>query len=170
MSDKYCPWCSTPLEERVVDGSPHMACPNCSYVDWRNPAPNAGCLIERDGKILLVYQQTRVGDFWALPGGFVDSGERAEETAVREVREETGFNVRLTGCLGTYTHPLPREPDRHYLRIVFTAEIIGGELHAADDAVEGRFFGIDELPWDELRPVDTQALQEWLRRRKGARP
>jgi ADP-ribose pyrophosphatase YjhB (NUDIX family) len=55
------------------------------------------------GEILL--QRRSDNDLWALPGGTMDLGERIAETVVREVREETGLEVEVTGIVGVYSDP-----------------------------------------------------------------
>ncbi|GJF07282.1 NUDIX domain-containing protein [Pseudonocardia sp. D17] len=55
------------------------------------------------GRLLLIHKIDN--GYWALPGGGHDPGERITDTAVREVREETGIGVRITGLVGTYTDP-----------------------------------------------------------------
>lgn len=77
--------------------------------------------------------------FWALPGGFVEEGERCEEAVVREVLEETGLEVRPVSLLGVYSDPR-RDPRRHTVSVVFLCTIAGGHLAAASDAAEAAFF------------------------------
>lgn len=69
---------------------------------------------------------------WALPGGFVDVGERVERAAVREADEETGLEVRLVALLGVYSDPA-RDPRGHTVSVVYVADA-AGEPRAADDA------------------------------------
>ena len=68
----------------------------------------------------------------ALPGGFVDLGERVEQAAMREALEETGLQVRLQALLGVYSDPA-RDPRGHTVSVVFIADA-RGEPKAGDDA------------------------------------
>jgi 8-oxo-dGTP diphosphatase len=83
---------------------------------------------------------------WALPGGFVETGERVEDAAVREALEETGLSVRLCGLLGVYSDP-GRDPRLHTISTVFIARADDPEaINGGDDAAEARFFPLSALP------------------------
>ena len=78
-------------------------------------------------------------DHWALPGGFVEYGERVEEAAIREAKEETGLDVELKELIGVYSDP-DRDPRGHVISIAFLAFPKGGSLKASTDAKEVEFF------------------------------
>jgi 8-oxo-dGTP diphosphatase len=83
---------------------------------------------------------------WALPGGFVETGEKFEDAAVREAFEETGLTVRLCGLLGVYSDPL-RDARLHTVSTVYTARADDPEtIRGGDDAAEARFFPLSALP------------------------
>lgn len=107
------------------------------------PAATTDVVVVRDGAVLLVRRRwPPLG--WALPGGFVEVGERVADAAVREAREETGLAVRLTALLHVYSDPA-RDPRRPTLSVVWLAEA-EGEPVGGDDAAEARFFPFDALP------------------------
>src|SRR5215203_5652041 len=72
---------------------------------------------------------------WALPGGFVDVGERVHEAAVREAAEETGLAVEVSRLVGVYSEP-DRDPRGHNVSVAFLARVLGGQMQASTDAAE----------------------------------
>ncbi len=81
---------------------------------------------------------------WAIPGGFVDVGERVESAAIREAKEEVQLDVKLITLLGVYSDPR-RDQRGHTVTAVYVAEAAGVPV-AADDAKNCQVFSIDELP------------------------
>ncbi|MEW6010094.1 MAG: NUDIX hydrolase [Euryarchaeota archaeon] len=99
--------------------------------------------------------------FWALPGGFVEYGERVEEAALREAWEETGLNIELNQLLGVYSNP-NRDPRAHVVTICYMAQFVSGELKAASDAQEVSKFTLEnllnmELAFDHKKILDDAA-------------
>jgi ADP-ribose pyrophosphatase YjhB (NUDIX family) len=96
---------------------------------------------------------------WVFPGGYVDRGETVPEAAVREAREEANLEVCLTSLLGVYSYE--HSP---VIIIVYVAEVTGGELKAADEAIDARLFAPEEIPWAELAfPSTFEALSQYVR-------
>jgi ADP-ribose pyrophosphatase YjhB (NUDIX family) len=90
---------------------------------------------------------TRREDFhvWCLPGGHVDAKETLAQAAVREMREETGLEVRLTRLVGVYSRPGWNNGGMHM--VSFAGEIVGGELRIdPHEVIEVGFFAPDDLP------------------------
>lgn len=97
----------------------------------------------RDGVVLIERKNPPPG--WALPGGFVDSGESCEQAAVREAYEETGLLVELVGQLGTYSEP-GRDPRGHSVSVVYIARPVTEPPRGMDDALQAKVFTLDALP------------------------
>lgn len=97
-----------------------------------------GALIIDNGCILLVERgREPLKDWWSLPGGVVETGERLEIALRREVREETGLEVEILCLLEVFERIMPDEngrPEYHYVLMDYLCRPAGGELCAADDA------------------------------------
>ena len=107
----------------------------------------AGALIVRDGKILL--QRRTDNGKWGLIGGLLEMNETYEEAALREIREETGLEVRLESFLGIFhNHNMVwgNGDAAHVIAAMYTASIVSGEPRIDEESYELRFFGRDELP------------------------
>ena len=103
----------------------------------------AGCVVrDKDGKYLLVQEgNPKVYGLWNLPAGHVDRGETIEHAAIREVKEETGYDVQLGDKIGIY-HETVESPVRH----AFSAEIIGGELQVQQgEILDVGWFSFDDI-------------------------
>ena len=103
----------------------------------------------RDGEVLLVKRgRAPFAGFWSFPGGGVEIGERLEEAARREVREEAGIDVAIVSQIDR-AEIIARDGDgrieRHYVLIVFAGRLIGGTLKAGDDAAEARFVPVADF-------------------------
>jgi len=111
------------------------------------------------GVVLVERKNPPVG--LALPGGFVEVGERVEEAAVREMREETGLEVKLAGLLGVYSDP-DRDPRFHVVSVVWVGDA-EGEPKAGSDAKEVKVFPLEEIPLEKLVFDHAKILKDFLR-------
>lgn len=128
-------------------------CHHCGekIVRYRNPTPTVDVVIlvpdgtpEGDGVVLIERLNLPYG--WALPGGFIDEGETCEHAAVREMKEETGLDVVLTGLLGVYSDP-ERDPRQHTMSVVYTAVARDiSQLQAGDDAGKVEIYPLGQWP------------------------
>lgn len=116
------------------------------------------------GRILL--QRRRDNDLWALPGGGMDLGDSLPGTAVREVKEETGLDVEITGLVGTYTDPrhIIEYSDgevRRQFNVCFTARVTGGSLTVSEESTEVRFVAPAELDVLPLHHIQRLRLRHF---------
>lgn len=115
-------------------------------------------IIEGDRVVLVKRAHPPIQGQWSIPGGVLEVGELVREAAVREAREETGLIVEPAELLGVYDRILRNEEQRvqyHYVLVDFLCRLVGGELRAASDAAEVRWFARAELPALKLAD-DTQ--------------
>lgn len=122
-----------------------------------SPVPAVGVVCLRGDAVLLIRRGTppRLGE-WSLPGGRIEPGETAIDAAIRELREETGVEARLTGLLDVVDGIFP-SAGKHYVLIDYAAEWVAGEPVAGDDALEARFVALDQvealIDWRETRRI-----------------
>jgi len=112
-----------------------------------------------ENKILLVKER---GDGWTLPGGWVDPGESPSEAAVRETKEESGYDVNAVRLMAIYDRDRQGHPPCpfHVYKVIFLCDLVGGSPRTSleTDAVE--FFNEDELPGlSESRVLPAQVTR-----------
>jgi ADP-ribose pyrophosphatase YjhB (NUDIX family) len=144
---RFCSGCGAALP-----APPPVTCGACGRSHWRNAKPGAGGIVVRDGAVLLV---RRAHDpwrgMWSAPAGFCDGLEHPIAAAEREVLEETGISVLVTGFLGIWTSEYgnARErDDRELISVAYYHAVPAEAVEGApdpDEVAEVRWF-----PWDEL--------------------
>ncbi len=128
-----------------------LTCPQCAttVVQYRNPFPTVDVVIYDPHAIargIVLIERANPPHGFALPGGFIDYGESAEQAAVREMYEETSLEVELIGLLGVYSIP-QRDPRSHTLSVVYVGIAKNTDaLCAGDDAKNAAFYPLDSLP------------------------
>jgi len=159
---RFCPRCSGGLESRVIKANEpkRLVCQACSFIFYQDPKVVAGTLFTLGGGIVLLKRgvEPALGK-WVFPGGYVDRGESVQDAAIRETKEESQVDVRLGPLLNVYSYP--RSPN---VIVVYTAEVVGGALAAADESVAAGIFAPEEVPWEELAFDSTRdALRDYIR-------
>ncbi len=122
-----------------------------SYREGRfwQPDVTVATVVVRDGRLLMVEERVNGGLVFNQPAGHLEPDESLSEAALRETREETGWDVRLTAFIGAYQWKA--ETDRHYLRFAFAAEPVAHDPARALDE------GILQALW--MTPAELQAAQ-----------
>jgi 8-oxo-dGTP diphosphatase len=144
MQYNFCSHCGTPL----TPGAPFapQQCTNCGTWHYHNSKPCAGALVLQDNRVLLAKRAIEpFKGYWDIPGGFLEPGEHPEAGAKRELLEETGLQIRLTGLLGIYMDEYGAA-NYYTLNMYYLAEIVSGTPHATDDVAELEWFSLDDLP------------------------
>jgi len=102
----------------------------------------AGVVIEKEGKHLLVQEKKpQVYGQWNLPAGKVDVGDTLEQTAIKEAKEEVGFDVKLICKIGIF-----QQNAEDAVKHAYKADVIGGKLtFPKDEILDARWFSLDEI-------------------------
>ena len=159
---RHCPKCGGALDRRVVKSNEpkRLVCQTCAFIFYQDPKVVAGTIFTLDGGIVLLKRgvEPEIGK-WVFPGGYVDRGESVQEAAVRETKEESQLDVKLGPLLNVYSYP--RSPN---VIVVYAADVIGGELCAADECTEAGIFSRQEIPWHDLAFVSTRdAINDYVK-------
>jgi 8-oxo-dGTP diphosphatase len=117
-------------------------------------------IFNNEKQILLGHR--RDIDWWNLPGGGMESGETVDEALCREVREETGLEVKVQRLIGVYSKPQKQE-----VVLTFLCQVIGGTLQSTEETRESRFFTPDALPGNTL-PKHRQRIEDALLNQQSA--
>lgn len=125
----------------------------------------AGVIVRDAAGRILLERRSDCG-WWGVPGGRVEPGESLEQAACREVREETGLDVRIERLVGVYSGPerivaYSATDIIHLVDVVLAATIIGGELAISEESSDLRFFEVDALP-QEIVPPAVVPLQDYV--------
>lgn len=126
---------------------------------YATPKVDIRGVVFKDHKILMVKENTDGG--WSLPGGWGDIGLSPSEVVVKEVKEESGFDVKavkLIAILDKKYHPHPPSP-YHVYKIFILCEIIGGQAKKGIETSAVDFFAEDELPQISNERITESQIQ-----------
>lgn len=177
LQARFCPICAAALVPRRAHDRERLVCSSCTFVLYANPAAAAAAIVLRGDEVLLIRRSIEpFRGHWTLPAGYEEVDESPAQTAVRETFEETGVVIRIRGLYDVlYTSDDPR---KRAILVTYVCDAVGGSLQPGDDALDARFFRLDQLPQDigflnnrrllerlvedwksgTLRMVDTQEL------------
>ncbi|NDL60184.1 NUDIX hydrolase [Phytoactinopolyspora mesophila] len=131
-----------------------------------NVVPSVTALIQdHDARILLIHKTDN--DLWALPGGGHEMGESIRETVMREVKEETGYDVEPYTIVGTYTNPnhvmaYDNGEVRQQFSICFAARLLGGSQRTSEESKEVTWATIPEINNLEMHPSMRLRIKHYL--------
>lgn len=126
----------------------------------------AAAIIIKERELILLVKRLTIpfSGYWALPGGRQDPGETIEQTILREVKEETGFDIKIIKKIGEY-----REKGTHdnveydYLPVCFLAEIVGGDIQIPINEISLiKFFRLKTIP-DNLAFEHHKMIKDYIK-------
>lgn len=177
----YCPRCATAFAKAPLHHGARQQCAACGYTRFLNPAPGITIILHAPEGCVLIGKRAdaaRYGGRWCLPGGYIEFEESFIDTAHREVREETGLDIRVQGIVNVVSNQL--DDYHHTLVIVLLGVVSGGWQAPGDDLIELRWvdraahqhtdyaFAADQRIIDgffagnlAMLPIDETAEQRW---------
>lgn len=163
---RFCPSCGGTLREEIVQDRARPVCAVCRSVFWIDPKVAVAVVIPWEGGVLLGRRAIEPGrGLWSFPSGYVDRGEVPEDAARREVREETGLDVEISGLVGVYA-----TAGRPVILVVYVAEARSERLEPGPEVLELAAFSPDDFPTMAF-DHDRRIVHDWAAlRRRQARP
>ena len=159
---KYCSQCGETNTHGYIDGNHRYHCTHCKVIHYQNPKPTATLICPKGDHLLLGRRAFSPGKGeWGLPGGFMELNETLYDAALRELKEETNLEGKVTRILGTCSH---------YGSIFGDILLIGLQVDidnwdamiAGDDVSELKLFSINNLP-DLAFDCHTKILSYYLK-------
>ncbi len=154
----YCFQCGAPLVALFQEDRVRPTCPRCGYVHYLDPKVAVAVVLGDGDGVLLGRRCVAPGaGLWSFPAGYVNRGEVLEDAAIREVLEEVGLTVELTGIVGVYS-----ELGQPVVLVVYSGEVNAGEPTPDGlEVSEVRRFPLERLPDDLAFPHDRRVLEDW---------
>jgi 8-oxo-dGTP pyrophosphatase MutT (NUDIX family) len=126
--------------------------------------------VVRDNEGLIVLQRRSDNGLWALPGGAIEPGESVTNALAREVREETGYEIKIDRLVGIYSDPLyvieySDGEVRQEFSVCFAAKIVGGEKRVSDESFEVAHFAAQKLSEVNIHPAIRKRIADCLNER-----
>ena len=156
VNRKYCHWCGTILTVKKLNLVDKHYCNTCDKYIFEDPKLAVVVLVSNCSQLLLVKRaiEPALGK-WSFPSGYVDKGESVESAALREVKEETGIDIKINFLIGVYSSTL-----RPLVLLAYGAEVLGGSIQSNHEVLVIGYFSPNTLP-DMPFPHDDEILIDW---------
>jgi ADP-ribose pyrophosphatase YjhB (NUDIX family) len=155
----FCPICRHVLDRVIIDGRERPCCPSCSWVHYINPIPaTLAYTVNKNDELLIVRRAHEPAiNEWALPGGFLESGEEAYEGCLRELMEETSLTGKIDRFIGIYHRDV--EKYGSLLIIAYRVVVSDDSITLNHELSEGGFYSHYHMP--EVRiPLHRQIIHD----------
>lgn len=137
---RYCTRCGSPLVDHDHELARH--CTGCGNLIFPRISPAIIVLVSKGNTVLLARHAARNQDTYACLAGFLEHGETLEQCVAREVREETGIEIKNIRYVGSQSWPFPDQ-----FMLAFRAEWASGEINVdPKEIAEAKWFDRDNLP------------------------
>lgn len=144
----YCSHCGNKISFGAVpdEEKSRYYCEKCGTIHYQNPKIIVGSIPQWENKVLLCKRsiKPRYG-LWTLPAGFLEMGEKVEDGAIRETREEAHANIEIVRLFSIYNLPNVGQ-----VYLMFLADLVDPDFQAGTESLEVRLFKENEIPWDKM--------------------
>ena len=127
------------------------------------PVAAVGVVVVRGDQVLLIRRgREPIRGRWSLPGGAVELGEKVRQAAEREIQEECGVEIRATEVIKVLDAITPDDGKGfrfHYVLTELLADYVSGVPTAASDALEARWFALDQVGDLDILPITVQVIR-----------
>lgn len=155
--DRTSGYCSTCGHAMLRATEISKRCPACGNEVYPHVAAAVLVLVRKEEQILLVHARNFKGNFHSLVAGFLETGETLEECVAREVKEETGLNVKNITYWGNQPWPYPSG-----LMVGFVADYASGEIRLQEEELSAAaFYTKDQLPELPRRLSLARKMIDW---------
>lgn len=153
------------------DNRPRHTCPDCGFIEYRNPLIVVGSVCTAsDGRLLLCRRAIppRIG-YWTIPAGYMELEESSEDGARREAVEEANAEIAIDRLLAIYDIPRISQ-----VQIIYAARLTDDTVSPGPESQEVELFEWEDIPWNDLAfPTvrwalrhhrDAHATGDWIPR------
>ncbi len=165
---KYCSNCGKELIKMIPEGDSieRFVCTHCNTIHYQNPKIIVGTIPIYENQILLCKRgiEPQYGK-WTIPAGFLELGERVEEGAIRETKEEANANVKIIKLQTVYSIPKISQ-----VYLLFLAKLLDLNFLPGHETLETVLFPENQIPWEEIAFTAVKyALKTYLEDKKNNR-
>ena len=160
---QFCGRCAAPMQPKPDEWA--RQCAACQHTVYPSPFPAVIVLVQRENALLLARSHRYPSGRYSVIAGFVEMGESLEAAVRREIREETGIEVRDIRYFGSQPWPFPNS-----LMIAFTCHYASGEIRLEEaEIADAQWFTADNLP--DIPPPLSVARQliDWFTAQNSAK-
>lgn len=159
---RYCQYCGKPVTYQMIENRTRAVCDVCGSIYYEHRKVSVGVRVAVDGKLLLVQRAIEPWKgCWHLPSGYMEVDEEPEQTAEREVKEETGYTIKVGTLVNVITYD--DDPRGNGIVLFYDAQLIDGKFIANHEAIAAGFFSPQEIGKMLLAGTCAeQSIREWI--------